>query len=60
MLRTIAILCLRRLPWIMLLWKWIPAVPDRTQAIFTGWFGPIGVSAVCECRSCSTRALRLD
>ncbi|KAK4058794.1 hypothetical protein OIO90_000240 [Microbotryomycetes sp. JL221] len=45
-LLAIAVLCLRRLPWVLSVWKLIPAIPDTRQAIFTGWFGPIGVSAV--------------
>ncbi|ORY61930.1 Sodium/hydrogen exchanger family-domain-containing protein [Leucosporidium creatinivorum] len=42
----ICILAFRRLPWVMALWKFIPALPDTQQALFAGWFGPIGVSGV--------------
>ncbi|KAK4053853.1 hypothetical protein OIV83_001509 [Microbotryomycetes sp. JL201] len=48
----IAILCLRRLPWVLAVWKFIPAIPDTRQAVFTGWFGPIGVSAVYYAELC--------
>ncbi|KAM0792364.1 hypothetical protein ACM66B_005044 [Microbotryomycetes sp. NB124-2] len=48
----LAILCLRRLPWVLAVWKFIPAIPDTRQAVFTGWFGPIGVSAVYYAELC--------
>ncbi|RKP13237.1 Cation/H+ exchanger, partial [Piptocephalis cylindrospora] len=40
------ILLFRRLPIIMILWKWVPAIKNRREAIFAGWFGPIGVGAL--------------
>lgn len=42
----VAVLLLRRLPWIYAMHRWIPQITDRKQAIFMGFFGPIGVSAV--------------
>ncbi len=42
----IAVLLLRRLPWIYGLHKWIHQIEEHRQAIFVGFFGPIGVSAV--------------
>ncbi|RJE20754.1 Na H antiporter [Aspergillus sclerotialis] len=37
---------LRRLPWVLGMHKWIHKVKDVRQAIFVGFFGPIGVSAI--------------
>ncbi|KAJ1666641.1 hypothetical protein IW140_002600 [Coemansia sp. RSA 1813] len=42
----ILIMCLRRLPTIVLLYKLIPAIHTWQEALFAGWFGPIGVSAI--------------
>ncbi|MFW6060763.1 MAG: cation:proton antiporter, partial [Phycisphaeraceae bacterium] len=41
-----AILLLRRLPAVMGLHRWIPALRQRGNALFAGWFGPIGVAAL--------------
>ncbi|PFH60524.1 hypothetical protein XA68_10804 [Ophiocordyceps unilateralis] len=40
------VLLLRRLPWVFCMHRWIGQIEDVTQAIFVGFFGPIGVSAV--------------
>ncbi|KAH7007183.1 Sodium/hydrogen exchanger family-domain-containing protein [Ilyonectria destructans] len=40
------VLLLRRLPWVFLMHKHIPQIVDTKQAIFVGFFGPIGVSAI--------------
>lgn len=40
------VLLFRRLPWIFGLHKWIHQIEKTRQAIFVGFFGPIGVSAV--------------
>ncbi|KAM0748745.1 hypothetical protein T439DRAFT_328008 [Meredithblackwellia eburnea MCA 4105] len=45
-LLALCILAVRRLPWILLMYPITPAFADRQQALFAGWFGPIGVSAV--------------
>ena len=43
-----AVLLLRRLPWIFTMYMcgWIPEITETKQAVFMGFFGPIGVSAV--------------
>ncbi|KAL8292334.1 hypothetical protein RQP46_001800 [Phenoliferia psychrophenolica] len=43
---ALCILAVRRLPWIMLLYPVTPALHSPSEALFAGWFGPIGVSAV--------------
>lgn len=43
---AILVLFLRRLPFVIATYKWIPALNNWRQALFTGWFGPIGVGAV--------------
>ncbi|KAI9932407.1 hypothetical protein MW887_009920 [Aspergillus wentii] len=40
------VLLLRRLPWVFGMHKWIYQIEEVRQAIFVGFFGPIGVSAV--------------
>ncbi|ROW03927.1 hypothetical protein VSDG_01028 [Cytospora chrysosperma] len=42
----ILILLFRRLPWVYAIHKKIPQIEQYRQAIFVGFFGPIGVSAV--------------
>ncbi|KAF4760585.1 hypothetical protein HAV15_005877 [Penicillium sp. str.  len=42
----ILVLLLRRLPWVFGMHKWIPQIEEVRQAVFVGFFGPIGVSAV--------------
>ncbi|KAI7883816.1 Cation/H+ exchanger [Mucor mucedo] len=41
-----AVLLFRRLPIILGLYKYIPAISNWRQAIFMGWFGPMGVGAL--------------
>ncbi|KAI8365918.1 Sodium/hydrogen exchanger family-domain-containing protein [Radiomyces spectabilis] len=43
---AIMVLLFRRLPIIAALYKWIPAIQNWREALFTGWFGPIGVGAI--------------
>lgn len=43
---AIAILLLRRLPFMLAFYKWIPDIRTFREAAFTGWFGPMGVGAV--------------
>lgn len=38
------ILILKRLPWVVLLYRQIPALETRNQAIFSGWYDPLAVS----------------
>ncbi|KAH6608092.1 na h antiporter [Trichoderma cornu-damae] len=42
----ILVLLVRRLPWIFGLHRWIHQITETHQALFVGFFGPIGVSAV--------------
>ncbi|KAG0016017.1 hypothetical protein BGZ81_011426, partial [Podila clonocystis] len=43
---AICILLFRRLPFVVALKPWIPALGTHREAAFAGWFGPIGVGAV--------------
>lgn len=40
------LLLLRRLPAVLLLSRFIPAIKTLREALFAGWFGPIGVGAI--------------
>ncbi|KID81174.1 Na(+)/H(+) antiporter 2 [Metarhizium guizhouense ARSEF 977] len=40
------VLVLRRLPWVFGMHAWIRQIREARQAIFVGFFGPIGVSAI--------------
>ncbi|KAJ7466509.1 Sodium/hydrogen exchanger family-domain-containing protein [Mycena latifolia] len=42
----LAILALRRIPSVLLLYKWVPEITSWREALFTGHFGPMGVGAV--------------
>ncbi|KAL1850452.1 hypothetical protein Daus18300_012930 [Diaporthe australafricana] len=42
----VLILLFRRLPWVYAIHKKIPQIEHARQAIFVGFFGPIGVSAI--------------
>ncbi len=43
---VIAVLLLRRLPVVLALKPWLGLVRGRGDALFLGWFGPIGVAAL--------------
>ncbi|KAI8079240.1 Cation/H+ exchanger [Thamnidium elegans] len=43
---AVFVLLFRRLPVIIGLYKYIPAIPNWRQAVFMGWFGPMGVGAL--------------
>lgn len=43
---AILVLLFRRLPIVLSLYKLIPAIKTWREAVFTGWFGPIGVGAI--------------
>ncbi|CAO3643810.1 unnamed protein product [Cunninghamella blakesleeana] len=43
---AILVLLFRRLPITMAVYKFVPAIKNWREAIFTGWFGPIGVGAI--------------
>lgn len=45
-LLAVLVLLLRRLPVILLLKPWLPALRDWPLTLIMGWFGPIGVSAL--------------
>ncbi|KAJ7768962.1 Sodium/hydrogen exchanger family-domain-containing protein [Mycena metata] len=42
----LAILALRRIPSVLLLYRWVPEITTWREALFTGHFGPMGVGAV--------------
>jgi NhaP-type Na+/H+ or K+/H+ antiporter len=42
----ILILLLRRPPIIFALYRWVPRIESFREALFAGYFGPIGVSAI--------------
>ncbi|PSS00558.1 Sodium/hydrogen exchanger family-domain-containing protein [Coniella lustricola] len=42
----ILVLLVRRLPWVFAIHKKIPQIEQMRQAIFVGFFGPVGVSAI--------------
>jgi NhaP-type Na+/H+ or K+/H+ antiporter len=43
---VVAILALRRLPMMLLLHRQLVPIRKRQDALFVGWFGPIGVAAI--------------
>lgn len=43
---AVVILLLKRLPFILLLWKSMKSIHNVKEAIFVGWFGPVGVAAL--------------
>ncbi|KAJ8523184.1 hypothetical protein ONZ45_g326 [Pleurotus djamor] len=43
---SIAILCLRRIPFVLMLYSWTPEIISWKEAIFCGHFGPMGVGAI--------------
>ncbi|KAH9995232.1 Cation/H+ exchanger [Russula vinacea] len=45
-LLVLVILALRRIPCLLILYKWLPEVSSWREALFCGHFGPIGVGAV--------------
>ena len=40
------VILFRRLPTVMLLKRWIPEIRTGKEALFVGWFGPMGVGAL--------------
>ncbi|KAJ7477707.1 Sodium/hydrogen exchanger family-domain-containing protein [Mycena latifolia] len=42
----LGILALRRIPSVLLLYRWVPEIRTWREALFTGHFGPMGVGAV--------------
>ncbi len=45
-LLALAILLLRRIPWMLLVSRWVGTLHTRPDALFLGWFGPLGVGAL--------------
>lgn len=45
-LLVIAIMVLRRIPFLLAVYKFVPEIKSWQQALFSGHFGPMGVSAV--------------
>ncbi|KAG0706133.1 Cation/H+ exchanger [Suillus ampliporus] len=45
-LLMIAILVLRRIPFLLMVYKFVPEITSWQEALFSGHFGPMGVSAV--------------
>lgn len=43
---VVTVLLLRRLPAILLLYRQIDPLKKIPDALFTGWFGPVGVAAI--------------
>ncbi|KAJ3304577.1 hypothetical protein HDV03_002530 [Kappamyces sp. JEL0829] len=46
MLAVVLILLFRRLPVVLAMKPFIPALHDWSEAVFCGWFGPIGAGAI--------------
>lgn len=46
---TVCILLVKRVPVVVLLWKFIPDIKTFREALFTGHFGPMGVGAIFMC-----------
>ncbi|KDQ53540.1 hypothetical protein JAAARDRAFT_39225 [Jaapia argillacea MUCL 33604] len=42
----LAILALRRIPSLLVLYKWVPEITSWKEALFSGHFGPMGVGAI--------------
>ncbi|XP_006461058.1 hypothetical protein AGABI2DRAFT_68765, partial [Agaricus bisporus var. bisporus H97] len=42
----IGILILRRIPAMLVLYRWVPEIKDKKEALFCGHFGPMGVGAI--------------
>ncbi|KZT10613.1 uncharacterized protein LAESUDRAFT_720955 [Laetiporus sulphureus 93-53] len=51
----IAILFLRRIPPLLLLYRWVPEIFNWREALFSGHFGPMGVGAVFVSTLATTR-----
>jgi len=43
---AICVLLTKRLPIVIMLWRWIPDIKTFREAVFAGHFGPIGVGAI--------------
>ncbi|KAI7847574.1 Cation/H+ exchanger [Circinella umbellata] len=43
---ALLVLLLRRVPTVLCLYKCVPIIKNWREALFTGWFGPVGVGAI--------------
>jgi NhaP-type Na+/H+ or K+/H+ antiporter len=43
---SIGILALRRIPAVLAVARWVPEIRTMREAIFVGWFGPMGIGAI--------------
>ena len=46
---AILVLLVKRIPIVLMVWKWIPDIKTFREALFTGYFGPMGVGAIFMC-----------
>ncbi|WFD30924.1 hypothetical protein MSPP1_001950 [Malassezia sp. CBS 17886] len=46
---SILVLLLKRIPIVIALWKFIPDIKTFHEALFSGYFGPMGVGAIFMC-----------
>ncbi|GAB1312982.1 Plasma membrane [Madurella fahalii] len=42
----VLVLLFRRLPWVLAVHRFVPLIEELRQAVFVGFFGPVGVSAI--------------
>jgi NhaP-type Na+/H+ or K+/H+ antiporter len=43
---SVGILLLRRIPAVLVVAKWVPEIRTLREALFVGWFGPMGIGAI--------------
>ncbi|TPJ14365.1 sodium:proton antiporter [Mesorhizobium sp. B2-7-3] len=43
---AVAVLIVRRVPWWVALYRAVPEIRTMSEAVFLGWFGPIGISTI--------------
>lgn len=46
---SLLVLILKRIPIVIALWHWIPDIKTFREALFSGYFGPMGVGAIFMC-----------
>lgn len=52
---VVTVLLLRRIPALLLFYRWIKPTKTLPEAMFVGWFGPIGVAAIYYAGYCLKR-----
>ena len=57
---AIGILALRRIPAVLALARWMPEIRTMREAIFVGWFGPMGIGAIYYALKAGTYELRVS